>query len=65
MFHHHPHHMQHGHPGHHGKAHHGPCLCVTRRFRSKAEKLELLKKYKDELEKELAGVEETLAEHDM
>ena len=57
----HEHHAEHGH-------HHG-CQCgcgghggFVRRYISHQEKLEELKRYKDDLEKELAGVTERIAE---
>ena len=57
-----------GHRG--GQGHHGSdCGCeghsghgIRRRFISKAEKVEHLEKYKDQLQKELAGLEEHIAE---
>ncbi len=57
--------------GHRGSSgHHGSdCGCgehsghgIRRRFISKAEKVEHLEKYKDQLQKELAGLEEHIAE---
>jgi hypothetical protein len=64
MFHHHLNHPHHCRSGCHPQEHHGTGPCVTRRFRSQAEKLEMLKHYKGELEKELAGVEEAIAKHE-
>ncbi|MBD3400505.1 MAG: hypothetical protein GF399_09255 [Candidatus Coatesbacteria bacterium] len=64
MFHHHHPQPHHCHPGRHPHEHHGPGLCIPRRFRSQAEKLEMLKQYKTELEQELAGVEEAIAKHE-
>jgi len=48
----HGHHAEHGH-------HHGG---FVRRYFSRQERVEELKRYKDELEKELAGVTERIAE---
>lgn len=66
MLQHHPHHPHphHCHPGRHHHGHRSRDLCITRRFRSQAEKLDMLKAYKAELEKELAGVEEAIAKHE-
>jgi len=58
------------HGGSCGSGHAGPCSCgccsghggFARRFISKAEKLEKLEEYKDQLKKELAGVEERIQE---
>ena len=50
--------------GHHGMGHMGGC-CDTkihRHFLTKEEKLEQLEEYKDQLAKELAGVEERIKE---
>lgn len=57
-------HMHHGMHGHHGK---GECCCEEkpfgfhRHFVSSKEKLEMLEKYKEELENELEGVKEHIA----
>lgn len=51
-------------PRHHGHAgfmgHHGCCCCFPRRYYSAQEEKERLQRYKDQLEKELAGVVEEL-----
>ena len=64
MFHHPLHHCFPGYHGHRGRfGYHGPFgpgSCMPRRFHSRAEKLEMLKEYKAELENELAGVEEAV-----
>ena len=40
--------------------HHPWCLCFPRRFISPAEEKDRLEKYREQLEKELAGLEEQL-----
>ena len=51
-----------GHHGHH-KAHgSGTCCGMQRRFITKAEQREALENYRDQLKKELTGVEERLQE---
>jgi prefoldin subunit 5 len=41
---------------------HGKCGCGPRSFMTKEEKIEMLKEYKEELEKEAQGVKERIEE---
>jgi hypothetical protein len=54
------------HPAHRGslgyKGHYSCCCHFPRRFISREEELERLKRYRDQLKKELAGVEEKMKE---
>jgi hypothetical protein len=50
-----------GEKGSHGMQHHA-CCGITRRYITKEERREALESYREDLKKELQGVEERLAE---
>jgi hypothetical protein len=54
-------HSHHGGPYRMG-SHHSWCCCFPRRFISSGEEKERLERYREQLKKELAGVEERLKE---